>query len=90
MSYTLKPTTVEAFQMTQDKSKDKTKWPTWLVTAADKRSGEGALLEDPKDPEAFVITTLEGMMSVVWGDWIVKDAGTMYKLKAEVFSVLYQ
>lgn len=76
-----KPVEVEAIEFTGENARDVA---TWI--------GEGVLLES--DSKGFmnrvVIQTLEGDMTAVVGDWIIKGVqGEFYPCKPSIFDETY-
>lgn len=96
MKYRKKPVIVEAIQMTEEARWRYEKWPSWLVEASQKdRSEEGSVWVIGRFPkenrDKLVIHTLEGMMVVDWGDWIIKGTrGELYPCKPDVFADCYE
>lgn len=86
--FTKKPVTIEAFQITEETSKDNKDWPNWLNEAWQKPKIEpGAVYPGG---EMLAITTLEGIMSVSPGDWIIQGVkGELYPCKPDIFEQTY-
>lgn len=92
MKYRKKPVVIEAFQMTEARRWDNSEWPNWLHLAWNNKFGEmGALWCDPEPPHTYLhITTLEGNMNVMWGDWIIQGVkGEIYPCKPDIFEATY-
>jgi len=96
--YRKKPVVIEAFQMTKERRNDNSDWPNWLCSAWQKDlSEQGAFftatdgcLEEEKCKPVF-ITTLEGIMSVDWGDFIIQGIrGELYPCKPDIFEETYE
>lgn len=96
MKYRKKPVVVEAFQMTRQRRDDNSDWPCWLHMAWQKGpSGQGAVFAsmypNSNGKDKLAIQTLEGMMIVEWGDWIIKGSqGELYPCKPDVFAEVYE
>lgn len=97
--YRKKPVVIEAFQMTQERRWDSSEWPGWLHMAWNKDHGEGAVWPDPDAPDApghrsaaeLVIGTLEGVLRVGWGDYIIQGVkGEIYACKPDIFEATYE
>jgi hypothetical protein len=90
--FSKKPVVIEAHQI--DKAKTDTAnglldWPDWLVAA----------WETPFEmvgsfysiAGALCITTLEGVMTVSDGDWVIKGVkGELYPCKPDIFAATYE
>lgn len=95
-SYRKKPVVIEAFQMTPKRRESNADWPNWMHEAWQLDRGEtGALqtslgeLSDGKDP--LEIVTLEGVMAVGWGDYIIRGiSGELYPCKPDIFDATYE
>jgi hypothetical protein len=91
-----KPLVIQAFQMTKERRVDKRDWPEWLNKAwnnnwpeAGTVSCESHLKSDGSD--RLVISTLEGIHTVSWGDWIIQGVnGELYPCKPEIFEKTYE
>ena len=93
MKYRKKPIEIEAFQMTKERRRDNSEWPEWLNAAWQKRIGEdGALWCDVDPPHEFLhISTMEGVLNISWGDWIINDEmGWIYPCKPNIFEATYE
>lgn len=96
MKYRTKPTTIEAFQMTEARRSDNSEWPEWLHRAWNLDNDEpGAVfprdypMSDGKDP--LCIFTLEGIHNVSWGDYIIQGLkGELYPCKPDIFEMKYE
>ncbi len=86
-----KPVTIEAFQMTEERRRVNEDWPHWLHAAWQKdRKEPGALLQVGAIPCPFAICTLEGVMAIDWGDWIIQGVkGELYPCKPDIFALTY-
>ena len=89
-----KPVVVEAFQMTKERRWDNKDWPGWLSQAWNKvsPSAEGAMWCDREKPhEQLYIGTLEGVLKVSFGDWIIRGVkGEIYPCKPDIFEATYE
>lgn len=95
-----KPVVIEAFQMTKERRQDNSDWPEWLNRAWNKPWGEvGAVNTEnwPKSKGDFqgddrlMIHTLEGKMTVEWGDFIIQGVnGELYSCKPDIFEKTYE
>ena len=96
MKYRKKPVVIEAFQMTQERRMDNSEWPNWLNAAWQKDFDEQGALSCADYPNSdgsdqLVIRTLEGMMYVGWGDWIIQGVkGELYPCKPDIFAATYE
>lgn len=94
--YEKKPVRVRAFQMTKQRRADNSEWPDWLHDAWNKDVGEaGALLAadypNSDGTDHLVIQTMEGTMTVGWGDWIIQGVkGELYPCKPDIFEETYR
>lgn len=91
-----KPVMIEAFQMSRAGRADNSEWPDWLHEAWQLGPGEVNALWPCMYPESdgadtLVIGTLEGSLSVSWGDWIIRGvAGEIYPCKPDIFAATYE
>lgn len=89
-----KPVVIEAFQMTQAARADNADWPSWMHQAWQKEQGQsGALLNQitGSSDGPLCIQTLEGVMSVDWGDFIIQGVkGELYPCKPDIFAATYE
>lgn len=94
MRFRKKPIIIEAFQMTERRRWDNSEWPSWLHEAWNRDYNDvGSLVIDYNDPEKarLLIHTLEGMMTINWGDWIIQGVqGELYPCKNEIFLQTYE
>jgi hypothetical protein len=94
MKYRKKPVVIEAFQMTEERRFDNKDWPAWMNQAWNKTDfSEGSLSIDSDDPkrERLVIGTLEGVLRVNWGDFIIRGVkGEIYACKPDIFEQTYE
>lgn len=82
--------------MTRERREDNADWPMWLNEAWNICIGEvGAVypenvpFSDGKD--RLCIKTLEGVMTVGWGDFIIRGVkGELYACKPEIFAMTYE
>ena len=97
--YRKKPIVIQAFQMTEECRWDNSEWPNWLNVAWQAEPGEGGLWIDPDAPKApgresaaeLLCDTLEGVMRIDWGDWIIKGLrGELYPCKPDIFAASYE
>lgn len=88
--YRKKPVVIEAFQMTKEARHDNSNWPNWLHNAWNTHSTiNGALFCDGK--EDLAIRTLEGVLNVSWGDFIIQGVqGELYPCKPDIFEDTYE
>jgi hypothetical protein len=97
-TFTKKPVVIEAFQMTKERGSDSSDWPGWLREAWKVPVDEiGSLqtscvsLDGSYSPFLFEIVTLEGVMLVSWGDWIIRGVkGEIYPCKPDIFEMTYE
>jgi len=95
MKFRKKSVVVEAFQMTKERRRDNSEWPNWLHEAWQARGWPRSVgCEDyPKSDgtDRLVIFTLEGVMTVEWGDWIIRGVkGELYPCKPDIFEATYE
>ena len=99
MKFRKKPVVIEAFQMTEERRWDNSKWPVWMHEAWQKDVDEdGALFPfwKPGTPEydrdsRLAIMTLEGPHRVDWNDWIIQGiVGELYPCKPDIFEATYE
>lgn len=93
--YRKKPVEIEAFRMTERRMRDNEDWPNWLHAAWNGNRGEPGTvqLDDATklDNRRFEVVTLEGVMAVNPGDWIIKGiAGELYPCKDDIFRATYE
>lgn len=94
MLFRKKPVVIEAFQMTPERRMDNSEWPNWLHAAWNKEPSEAGSLHradmNASLPDILEITTLEGMHTVSWGDFIIQGVkGELYPCKPDIFSATY-
>jgi hypothetical protein len=87
----------EAFQMTEERRWDSSKWPDWLNQAWNKDhhdGGIGAVWPNPSEPIApghqsaaeLICGTPEGIRRIALGDYIIQDPeGKIYPVKEDFF-----
>ena len=84
-----RPVEIEAFQMTPDRRESSDGWPGWLLTAwatPCEQPGSFFALSG-----AMLLTTLEGVMAVSPGDWIIRGVkGELYPCRADIFELTYE
>lgn len=96
MKFRKKPVVVEAFQMTFARRQDNSEWPEWLNFAWQKDKDEpGALcprdFPDSDGTDPLEIVTLEGVLLVSFGDWIIRGVqGEIYPCKPAIFEETYE
>jgi len=90
--YRKRPVVVEAFQMTKERRWDNSEWPNWLHEAWQKEKNEKGSLCCVKDSkEELYIVTLEGVLNIEFGDWIIKGVkGELYPCKPDIFEQTYE
>lgn len=82
--YRKKPVVIEAFRWTGDL--DQTEDPEWIIDAI--RSGDVFF---DTNTGTMKIKTLEGTMSVLPGEWIIKGIkGEIYPCKPDIFLATYE
>ncbi len=88
--YRKKPVVIEAFQMTSKARWDNRDWPEWLNKAWNlDHEEDGAVY--PRLGDELSIYTLEGVMTVTMGDWIIQGiSGELYPCKPEIFEETYE
>lgn len=90
------PVVIDAFQMTEARRRDNSEWPQWMHAAWNEGPGQVGALWPSNYPESdgtdtLLIGTLEGSLSVSWGDWIIRGvAGEIYPCKPEIFAATYE
>jgi len=96
MKFKKKPIEVEAFQMTEARRRDNSEWPNWLHEAWNEPRLEIGSLSPLNYPnsdgtDTLLLGTLEGVMNVRWGDWIVRGIqGELYAVKPDIFAATYE
>ena len=90
---------VEVFQMTREKRWNSADWPEWLNEAWNygTRGAPGSVYtklpvigETKPDDNRLLIATLEGELTIDWGDWIIQGVvGEIYPCKPEIFEATY-
>ena len=96
MRYRKKPIVIEAFCMTRATREDNRDWPVWLDKAWNKPPGlPGSLWTATYTMtdgwSDLRIGTLEGVMAVGWGDYIIQGVkGEIYPCKAAIFHMTYE
>lgn len=97
MRYRKRPVVIEAFQMTEARRYDNSEWPEWLNAAWNMSEREpGCLFCADGDGligpgKNLCIMTLEGVMAVSFGDWIIRGVqGELYACKPDIFEATYE
>jgi hypothetical protein len=93
MQFRKKPVVIEAFQLTEETRRDNRDWPEWMNSAWNQSIGEhGSLWCKAGEPNGpLFITTLEGIMQVNFGDWIIRGVkGELYPCKPDIFEATYE
>lgn len=94
LRFRMKPTVVEAFQMTVNRRDDQSQWPHWMVDAWNRPIGEdGSLCMRGFGPHAtrLILWTKNGDVPIFSGDWIICSAGgELYMCKPDVFARTYE
>ena len=92
--YRKKPIVVEAFQMTPERREDNRDWPEWLNRAWNGDPGEPGTVSPAfmaRGGRHLEINTLEGVMRIEWGDWIIRGVqGELYPCKPDIFMASYE
>ena len=90
-----KPVEIEAFQMTRERRSDNRDWPNWLNEAWNRDWPEPGAVSCEDFPasdghDRLVISTLEGVHTVSWDDWIICGVqGELYPCKPDIFEATY-
>ncbi len=85
--YRKKPVVIEAFNWTGDQYQ--TEDPEWACEAI--RSGILSFQNEGTPEVTLQITTLEGTMTAMRGDWIIKGVkGEFYPCKPDIFEATYE
>lgn len=85
--YRKRPVVVEAFLWTGDI--EQTEDPVWIVEAIHR--GQVSFHKRGAETTVMNITTLEGVMTAIPGDWIIKGIeGEIYPCKPEIFAASYE
>ncbi len=80
------PVTIEAFQWTGDA--DQTEDPQWFTSAL---GMQVEILNKGTPQLQLQISTLEGPMTAIHGDWIIKGVkGELYPCKPDIFEMTYE
>lgn len=96
MKFRKKPVVIEAFQMTRERRTDNREWPEWLNKAWNMDFADAGAVSCADYPESdgtdrLVIRTLEGVMLVNWGDFIIQGVkGELYACKPDIFEATYE
>lgn len=95
-SYRKKPVIIEAFEMTKERRLSNADWPEWLNEAWNKQWPESGSISCEDYPtsngkDRLVISTLEGVHTVNWGDYIIQGVqGELYPCKPDIFEMTYE
>lgn len=82
--------------MTRKRREDNRDWPEWLnrawnVTWPERGAVSCESFPHSNGTDRLVISTLEGVLTVDWGDWIIKGVnGELYPCKPDVFDLTYE
>jgi len=92
MKFRKKPIVIDAFQMTRERRLDNSQWPNWLHHAWSLHRVEvGALFPAREPSDKLEIRTLEGVMRVSHGDFIIRGVkGELYPCKPDIFEATYE
>jgi hypothetical protein len=91
-----KPVIIEAFQMTPERRTSNEEWPRWMHEAwqMDYHEAGSLTCEDYPNSDGtdhLQIRTLEGVMRIGWGDWIIRGVqGEIYPCKPDIFAATYE
>lgn len=93
-----KPVVIEAFQMTKERRMANRDWPerlnrAWNMNWPDSGAVSFNARFDSSDDadQRLVISTLEGVHLVDWGDWIIQGVkGELYPCKPDIFEATYE
>ena len=96
--YRKKPIVVEAYQMTEERSRGGAAWPKWLERAWRLGCEKPGFMywvdfeDDNGDMQTCMeIHTLEGEHKVSWGDYIIQGVqGELYPCKPDIFEATYE
>lgn len=87
MKYRKKPVVIEAFKWIG--GPEQTEDPEWIVEAFE--NGIVRFENDGTPKVAMLIDTLEGLLRVTRGDWIIKGIkGELYPCKPDIFEMTYE
>ena len=95
-----KPISIEAFQMTRERSRDHSEWPEWLRVAwsfglrGDRSAGAMwagfGRRRNLTTVESLYCGTLEGFHAISFGDYIIRGVqGEIYPCKPDIFEKTY-
>lgn len=94
LKFRKKPVVIEAFQMTEERRENNVDWPQWLHEAWNAPWDEACALFPSIVGDTggtLSIRTLEGVMEVSWGDWIIQGVKKeIYPCKDEIFRMTYE
>lgn len=89
MKYRKKPVVIEAVQFTR-----RFMWPDWFhdaVSDCTVTTYNTGKFSDPSGPCFAEIKTLEGVMTVSEGDWVIRGVkGELYPCKPDIFAATYE
>jgi len=91
MKYRKKPVVIEAWKWTQ--LEDQEECPSWVGDALYLWPEIGGVVFEPDHTEGprACIASLEGVMVVSPGDWIIKGVkGELYPCKPDIFELTYE
>ncbi|KKK71555.1 hypothetical protein LCGC14_2912730 [marine sediment metagenome] len=97
--YIKKLISVEAFQMTKERSLDNSEWPEWLNRAWRKDiTRTGAVFSSPNgyfendgSMPLFIQEEETGLRKIIWGDFIVRgERGELYISKPDIFRIYWE
>lgn len=85
MCYPKRSIVVQAYQMTEERTRRRSQWPFWL---------QEAWLVDRmwfESPSRFMLETREGPVEVAHGDWIIQGiTGELYPCEPDIFEANYE
>lgn len=85
MKFRKKPVVVEAAHYTGDGNFENSEVPNWIWQAL-----QDGVLSPSADGNLLKIKTLEGVMEVSAGDWIIQGVkGELYPCKPDIFEATY-
>jgi len=92
MKFRKRPIVVEAWQLTSKNRASNVGWPQWLHDAWNLPDGApGRVFPFEAAPAMLAVSTLEGIMQVSLGDWIIQGVkGELYPCKPDIFEATYE
>ena len=88
MKYRKKPVMIEAWQLTKKSWRDIETIDPAKIHFLGNRTGDG---DDDLDCLGLSIDTLEGPLTAIIGDWIIKGVqGEFYPCKPDIFAATYE